>query len=79
VGVNIEETPMPKKSADADTEDVALTVRIPPDVHRALRLAAAEQDRSLNLQIVEVLREWWEKKPDRSRYETFLKGGKGRG
>ena len=37
-------------------EDIRITLRIPPDVHRALTEQARQEQRSLNGQIVYLLR-----------------------
>jgi predicted HicB family RNase H-like nuclease len=43
---------MPREKTDA----VKLVVRLPPDVHAALVKAAADNDRSLNGQVIAVVR-----------------------
>jgi hypothetical protein len=35
-----------------------LNLRLPPDMHAALKRIAEDQDRSLNAQIIRALREW---------------------
>jgi predicted HicB family RNase H-like nuclease len=66
---------VPRKS-EAQEDPVELqsfTARIPVDLHHALRLVAADEDKSLNELLTDILRDWWQKKPDRRRYEDFLR------
>lgn len=39
-------------------ERMVMSLRMPPEVHEAMTEAAEEEDRSLNAQIVYVLRRW---------------------
>jgi hypothetical protein len=38
--------------------EVKLMLRLPPELHAAIKEAAQAEDRSLNAQITRVLREW---------------------
>lgn len=46
--------------------EVRLIVRLPPDMHAALKEIAEAGDRSLNRQIVRALREWLAQRAARS-------------
>lgn len=38
--------------------EVKLMLRLPPDLHAAIKEVASSEDRSLNAQITRVIREW---------------------
>jgi predicted HicB family RNase H-like nuclease len=63
----------PQPAAEDAVTYQSFTVRIPADLHRALRVVAADENQSLNELLTEVLKSWWQQKPDRRRYEEFLK------
>lgn len=72
--------PAKKKSvpeAAAPTQ-ATFTVRIPGDLHWALRVVAADVGLSLNEQITDIFTRWWAEKPDRDRYEALRKSSEGR-
>jgi predicted HicB family RNase H-like nuclease len=57
----------PAPSAEA-TPRVQLLVRIPRELHRGLKHAAVDRNRSLNALVLSALEEWWQAQPDRRRY-----------
>lgn len=44
---------------DTRQNDERISVRIPKDIHTALTEEAAAEDRSLNGQIIHILRQWF--------------------
>ena len=63
----------PKTAEEKPTEFQSFTVRIPVDLHRALRVVAADENTSINEKLTQILQEWWQEKPDRRRFEEFLR------
>jgi predicted HicB family RNase H-like nuclease len=55
----------------ATAKDV-LTIRLPADLHRQIRLVAADEGRSINQIITSALRDWWDRRPDRRVWEEFM-------
>jgi predicted transcriptional regulator len=44
-------------------EGTKTTIRLPDEIHDALKRIAADQDRSFNAQLVRALREWLASQP----------------
>lgn len=47
------------KKIESGSEPTPLTVRIPQDVHNALRIVAKENNQSVNSLIVKIIRDWF--------------------
>jgi predicted HicB family RNase H-like nuclease len=62
---------MAAKKAKEDTDDrQGLMLRLPKELHTALRHVSIDRGTSLNTLITEVLEEWWKRQPERSKYKT---------
>lgn len=60
---------MPAKRDDpGQDERQALMVRLPKELHRALRHLSIDRKVSLNAIITEVLEAWWAGQPERANY-----------
>jgi predicted HicB family RNase H-like nuclease len=67
---------VPRKPRDVDPSAAdyqSFTVRLPAELHHALRVVAADENKSLNELLTQVLQDWWQSKPDRKRFEEFLR------
>jgi hypothetical protein len=49
-------------------------LRLPPELHRKLKMMAAYRDASLNQLMVDALGEWWTTQPDRGPFEKLAGG-----
>jgi predicted HicB family RNase H-like nuclease len=45
-----------------------MLVRVPKELHRALKHAAVDRETSLNELVLNALDEWWQVQPERRRY-----------
>lgn len=60
--------PRPRRTGPVDPDEAVTTsVRMPGSTYNALLAAADQDDRTLNAQIVRVLREWAERQEKRGR------------
>ncbi len=59
---------MASKKDRATDERQGLMLRLPVQLHTALRHVSIDRRVSLNALITEVLEEWWAKQPERKRY-----------
>jgi predicted HicB family RNase H-like nuclease len=61
--------PVPREATPAsDGDRVQVLLRLPRDLHRALKHAAVDRDTSVNEMLSQALREWWKDQPERVRY-----------
>jgi predicted HicB family RNase H-like nuclease len=63
-----------KRDETAQDERQALIVRLPKELHSALRHLSIDRKVSLNAIITEVLEAWWEKQPERASYGGGKRG-----
>jgi hypothetical protein len=63
-----------RRAKGGNEELKAITIRIERDLYEIVHLVAGERQASFNDAIRFILGDWWEKKADRARYETFLRG-----
>jgi predicted HicB family RNase H-like nuclease len=59
-----------KKDRPKDDERQGLMLRLPKELHTALRHLSIDRGVSLNAVITEVLEQWWTKQPERARYQV---------
>ncbi len=59
---------MAAKKATADDDRQGLMLRLPKELHTALRHVSIDRGVSLNALLTEVLEQWWAQQPERSRY-----------
>lgn len=52
------------------------SLRLPTDLHRALKTYAFVKGRSFNDVLVEVIRAWWSEQPERAHVEALVKMGR---
>jgi|CZKU01.1.fsa_nt_gi predicted HicB family RNase H-like nuclease len=57
-----------RKKDEPSDERQGLMLRLPKDLHTALRHLSIDRGVSLNSVITEVLEDWWAKQPERARY-----------
>jgi predicted HicB family RNase H-like nuclease len=57
-----------EKDRPKDDERQGLMLRLPKELHTALRHLSIDRGVSLNAVITEVLEQWWDKQPERGRY-----------
>ncbi len=57
-----------KKDRKTNDDRQGLMVRLPKELHTALRHLSIDRGVSLNAIITEVLEEWWSKQPERRKY-----------
>ena len=57
-----------KKDREVNDDRQGLMVRLPKELHTALRHLSIDRGVSLNAIITEVLEEWWAKQPERRKY-----------
>jgi predicted HicB family RNase H-like nuclease len=57
-----------KKSVASDDDRQGLMLRLPKNLHTALRHLSIDRGVSLNALITEVLEQWWGEQPERTRY-----------
>jgi predicted HicB family RNase H-like nuclease len=57
-----------KKTTEADDRQ-GLMLRLPKELHTALRHVSIDRGVSLNALLTEVLEEWWSKQPERRKYK----------
>lgn len=58
-----------RKTKKTDMDDrQGLMLRLPKELHTALRHLSIDRAQSLNTLITDVLAEWWSKQPERGRY-----------
>jgi hypothetical protein len=57
-----------RKDRPTDDERQGLMLRLPKELHTALRHLSIDRSVSLNAIITGVLEEWWTKQPERARY-----------
>lgn len=63
-----------KKDRPKDDERQGLMLRLPKELHTALRHLSIDRGVSLNAIITEVLEAWWEKQPERASYASGKRG-----
>lgn len=61
------------KKIEAVQEKQGLMLRLPKNLHTALRHVSIDRGTSLNTLITEVLEEWWSRQPERGRYTETKK------
>lgn len=61
---------MAARKKTATDERQGLMLRLPPELHTALRHLSIDRKTSLNALVVGVLEEWWSQQPERSKYRT---------
>ncbi len=59
---------MSAKKATTDDDRQGLMLRLPKELHTALRHVSIDRSVSLNALITEVLEQWWSKQPEHMRY-----------
>lgn len=64
---------MPRKPSEGSKRPstearVQLLVRVPQELHRALKHVAVDRDTSVNDVVTQALQEWWRAQPERRRY-----------
>lgn len=59
-------------------ETQAITLRLPVELHRAMRHYTIEARKSMNELITEVLQDWWSSQPGRVAYERLAQPRRGR-
>jgi predicted HicB family RNase H-like nuclease len=57
-----------KKQAAVEDDRQGLMLRLPKELHTALRHLSIDRKESLNALITEVLEDWWSKQPEHSSY-----------
>jgi predicted HicB family RNase H-like nuclease len=57
----------PRRTA-ARERRAQMLVRVPKELHRALKHAAVDRETSLNELVLNALDEWWQVQPERRRY-----------
>jgi hypothetical protein len=57
-----------KKPAVMEDDRQGLMLRLPKELHTALRHLSIDRKESLNALITAVLEEWWSKQPERGKY-----------
>jgi predicted HicB family RNase H-like nuclease len=65
-----------KKDRPKDDDRQGLMLRLPKELHTALRHLSIDRGVSLNAVITEVLEQWWAKQPERARYANAPRQGK---
>lgn len=64
---------MASKKDQATDARQGLMLRLPVELHTALRHLSIDRKVSLNALITEVLEDWWAKQPERARYSDRRK------
>ena len=64
-----------KKVEPKDDERQGLMLRLPKELHTALRHLSIDRGVSLNAVITEVLEEWWAKQPEHATYSKRRRSG----
>lgn len=59
---------MASKKDQTTDERQGLMLRLPVELHTALRHLSIDRKVSLNALITDVLEEWWSKQPERKKY-----------
>jgi predicted HicB family RNase H-like nuclease len=59
-----------KKTTDTEDKKRGLMLRLPPNLHTALRHVSIDRGQSLNTLITEVLEQWWGQQPERRKYKA---------
>jgi predicted HicB family RNase H-like nuclease len=62
---------MPRRTqpqGNPTADRVQMIVRVPPELHLALRHAALDRRTSLNEMLLKALQEWWREQPEHGRY-----------
>ena len=59
---------MAAKRAAAEDDRQGLMLRLPKELHTALRHVSIDRGVSLNALLTEVLEEWWSKQPEHRKY-----------
>ena len=67
-----------KKVRPNEDDRQGLMLRLPKELHTALRHLSIDRGVSLNAVITEVLEQWWAKQPERGRYSKEPGGSRGR-
>jgi len=60
-----------KREKATDLEKQAMTIRLDDDLYKLTHAIAGERQESFNEAIHYILDDWWRRKSDRARYETF--------
>ena len=64
-----------KRERPKDDERQGLMLRLPKELHTALRHLSIDRGVSLNAVITEVLEAWWSKQPEHATYAKRKRGG----
>jgi predicted HicB family RNase H-like nuclease len=58
---------MPKRPDESADERQGLMIRMPRDLHRALRHLSVDRGVPLNTLILQAIDEWWQRQPEHGR------------